>query len=122
TYAKSGGGLVGCNGAARSAYQQKQAQRAVQPPSMRIVWPVIREAAGEARKTTAPETSTGSPMRWSAAIRSMVSARNAGSARASSVPGVAMKVGATAFTVMLNCPHSTARHFVRCETAALLAQ
>ena len=32
--------------------------------------PVIKEAAGEARKTTAPETSTGSPMRWTSAMRS----------------------------------------------------
>src|SRR5579863_5554274 len=42
------------------------------------VWPVIREAAGEARKTTAPATSRGSPIRWRAAIRSITSARKAG--------------------------------------------
>jgi hypothetical protein len=83
---------------------------------------VMREAAGEARKTTAPATSTGSPMRWRAAMRSRTSARNAGSESASSVPGVEINVGATAFTVMLCGTHSTARHFVRCEMAALLAQ
>jgi hypothetical protein len=46
---------------------------------MRMVWPVISEAAGEARNTTAPDTSTGLPIRCSAAIRSMVSARKSGS-------------------------------------------
>ena len=37
--------------------------RAVQPPSMSRVCPVMSEAAGEARKTTAPATSMGSPIR-----------------------------------------------------------
>src|SRR6266567_3350873 len=41
---------------------------------------------------------------------------------ASSVPGVEINVGATAFTVMLYLPHSTARHLVRCAMAALLMQ
>src|SRR5215212_699604 len=77
-------------------------QRAVQPPSMSSVSPVIREAAGEARNTTALATSIGSPMRPNA-ILDKTSARNASSARASAVPGVLMKVGATAFTVMLYC-------------------
>src|ERR1700726_940227 len=95
---------------------------AVQPPSMSMVWPVMRDAAGDARNTTAPATSIGSPMRCKPAMRSITSARNAGSDRASSVPGVEMNVGPTAFTVMLYLPHSTARHLVRCETAALLAQ
>src|SRR5271165_7551365 len=55
-------------------------QRAVQPPSITSVWPVMREAAGEARKTTAPATSIGSPMRCKAAMRSITSWRNTGSA------------------------------------------
>ena len=37
--------------------------RAVHPPSINIVSPVISDAAGDARNTTAPATSTGSPMR-----------------------------------------------------------
>src|SRR5258708_32697984 len=37
--------------------------RAVQPPSMSRVWPVMSDAAGDARKITAPVTSAGSPMR-----------------------------------------------------------
>ena len=41
---------------------------------------------------------------------------------ASFVPGVWMNVGATAFTVMLYLPHSTARHLVRCAIAALVMQ
>jgi len=36
---------------------------------MSMVWPVISDAAGEARNTTAPATSIGSPMRCSAAMR-----------------------------------------------------
>src|SRR5580704_5972705 len=82
-------------------------QRAVQPPSITRVCPVMREAAGEARKTTAPATSIGSPMRCKAAMRSTTSWRNTGSASAGCVPGVWMKVGATAFTLMLYLPHST---------------
>lgn len=39
------------------------AQRAVQPPSINSVAPVIRLAAGDARNTTAPATSIGSPIR-----------------------------------------------------------
>src|ERR1035438_2609217 len=76
---------------------------------MSMVWPVISDAAGEARNTTAPATSIGSPMRCSAAMRSTTSARKAGSVSASWVPGVWMNVGATVFTVMLYFPHSTAR-------------
>src|SRR6202008_2302829 len=95
---------------------------AVHPPSINIVSPVIREAACEARNTTAPAPSMGSPKRCRAAMRSTTSARNSGLARAASVPGVRMNVGATALTVMLCLPHSTARHFVRCAMAALVMQ
>ena len=38
-------------------------QRAVQPPSISSVCPVISDAASEARNTTASATSRGSPMR-----------------------------------------------------------
>src|ERR1700739_3384970 len=89
---------------------------------MRIVSPVIRDAALEARNTTAPATSIGSPMRCNAAMRSITSERNSGFARADSVPGVRINVGATAFTVMLYFPHSRARHLVRCAMAALVMQ
>ena len=83
---------------------------------------MISEAAGEARNATAPATSDGVPMRCSAAMRSTVSARNAGSLSAGSVPSVSTKVGATALTRMPSPPHSTARHFVRWITAALAVQ
>src|SRR3989442_971090 len=82
----------------------------------------MSDAAGDARKTTAPATSIGSPIWGRAAMRSITSARNAGAASASSVPRVEMNVGATAFTVMLYLPHSTARHLVRWAMAALLMQ
>src|SRR3984893_3154891 len=100
----------------------QQIYLAVQPPSMSRVCPVMSEAADEAKNTTAPATSMGSPMRCNAAMRSTTSARNAGFESASSVPGVEINVGATALTVMLCLPHSTARHLVKCEMAALLAQ
>ena len=74
--------------------------RAVHPPSMMMVCPVIIDAAGEARNTTAPDTSTGWPIRLSAAMRSITSAWNFGSDSAGAVPGVSMKVGATALTLM----------------------
>ena len=38
------------------------------------------------------------------------------------MPGVTMKVGATALTVMPCFPHSTARHLVRCAIAAFVMQ
>src|SRR4030081_2970205 len=96
--------------------------RAVHPPSISIVWPVIKDAADEARKITEPVTSAGWPILCKAAMRSITSARNAGFARHSSVPGVSINVGAIALTVMLYFPHSTARHFVRCTIAALVMQ
>ena len=43
-------------------------------------------------------------------------------ANMSAVPSVSMNVGATQLTRMLFLPHSTAKHFVMCETAALLRQ
>jgi hypothetical protein len=58
-----------------------------------MVSPVISEAAGDARNTTMPATSMGSPMRCRAAIRSITSVRNSGSDSAGSVPGVRMNVG-----------------------------
>ncbi len=60
---------------------------------------MISDAAGDARNTTAPATSIGSPILCNAAIRSTTSALNTGSLRHSLVPGVLMNVGATAFTV-----------------------
>lgn len=88
----------------------REVQRAVQPPSTKRVWPVIIEAASEARKTTASATSRGWPMRWSAAMRSITSALKAGRASISAVPSVSMKVGATQLTRTLFLPHSTAKH------------
>ena len=58
------------------------------------------QVAGEARNTTAPATSMGSPIRPNG-IFDKTSARNAWSPSALAVPGVLMKVGATALTVML---------------------
>ena len=55
-------------------------------------------------------------------MRATVSALNAGSESAAAVPGVSMKVGATALTLMPYSPHSTARQRVRCDTAAFAAQ
>ena len=76
---------------------QTSLSRTVQPPSTVSVWPVMSDAAGEARNSTAADTSTGLPMRCSAAMRRTVSALKSGSDSAARCPGVAMKVGATAF-------------------------
>src|ERR1700740_3420088 len=51
---------------------------AVQPPSIKMVCPVISEAAGEARNITAPVTSTGSASRCSAAKPSTTPDRKTG--------------------------------------------
>src|SRR5258706_13346006 len=94
---------------------------AVQPPSTINVVPVISEAAGDARNSTAFATSFGSPILPSMIFEStcfLVSSL----ARYSSVPGVKIKVGAIAFTVILYFAHSTAKHFVRCAMPALVIQ
>ena len=62
--------------------------------------PFTSEAAGDARNTTAPATSFGSPMRPKG-ILPTVCFRNSGSDKAGRVPSVQMKVGATALTQML---------------------
>src|SRR5258705_289238 len=94
-------------------------QRAVQPPSMRIVSPVMSEAAGEARNTTTPATSIGSPIRCRAAIRATTSARCAGSARYGSVPGGCPKGGAPGLGGIPCWPHWAAAHRVRVESGCL---
>jgi hypothetical protein len=75
--------LIGSHEPARASLLDSlpASYRAVQPPSIRIVSPVISDAAGDARNTTAPATSMGSPMRCSAAMRSTVSTRCLGSDR-----------------------------------------
>jgi hypothetical protein len=107
---------IGCSGGAAVL-----TYLAVHPPSMRIVSPVIRDAALEARNTTTPATSIGSPIRCSAAIRSITSERNSGLARQLSVPGVRMNVGATAFTVMLLLPALNSKAFGQMCNGGLLS-
>ena len=55
-------------------------------------------------------------------MRAMVSSRNSGSDSARLVPGVSMKVGEMALTLMPYSPHSMAAHRVMCETAAFAMQ
>ena len=77
---------------------------AVHPPSTSKVCPVIKSAAGLARNTTAPTTSSGWPMRPSG-IRFKRSFRSTGSSKVDCVRGVKMKVGATALTWILCRAH-----------------
>ena len=56
------GGVGGRDGRLASGIVGRLPHRAVQPPSTSSVVPVISDAAGEARKTTAPATSIGSPI------------------------------------------------------------
>src|SRR5438270_12755668 len=72
-----------------------------------MVVPVIIDAAGDARKTTAPVTSFVCPIRPSG-IWASVRSWKAGSDSAGRVASVQMKVGATALTVMLCFAHSSA--------------
>src|SRR6185437_8599724 len=59
----------------RRPISRSGSQRIVQPPSITSVSPVISAAAGEHRKTAAPATSSGSPIRCNAAILSSTSVR-----------------------------------------------
>src|SRR5512138_230159 len=93
----------------------------VQPPSIMSVSPVIRDAAGEARNTTGSATSSGVPIRPSG-MRFCTDLRNSLLPSHFLVPGVSIKVGATALTVMLYFAHSSARHLVRCAIAAFVMQ
>ncbi len=98
-------------------------QRAVQPPSISNVVPVTSDAAGDARKTTAPATSTWLTDPSKGDARQQVLAKRGFVLQlALAVPGVRMNVGATAFTCTPYGPHSTARHFVRCAMAAFVMQ
>ena len=81
---------------------------------------MMSEAAGEARKMIAPgdvhrRRRSGAGPRCAPRRPRGTSGRRAPAA----VPGVAMNVGATALTVMLCLPHSTARHLVRWAIAGL---
>src|SRR5438132_657016 len=83
--------------------------------------PVIRDAAGDARKTMAPVTSSMRPMRPSG-IRLMTQLRNSGSAKKEAVMGVSRNVGAMAFTRMFSGASSTAMALVKPSIACLAMQ
>src|SRR3954462_12696885 len=100
---------------------RRLAQRAVNPPSISNVAPLMSAAAGDARNTTAPHTSAGSPTRPSGILHKR-SLRKASFSSHFTVPGVRMKVGATALTFTWCGPHSTAKHLVKCAIAALVMQ
>src|SRR6185312_8882047 len=89
---------------------------AVYPPSTSKLAPVMNEAEGDARWTTALATSSMLPRRPSG-MRPITSARNASSAKKGSVIGVATKLGATELTRMRCGASSTASAFVRPSTA-----
>ena len=81
----------------------------------------ISDAAGDARNTTVPATSIGSPMRPSGMWFSTFSWKS-GWSRLGRVPSVQMKVGAMLLTEMPYLAHSAARQRVRWLMAALLMQ
>ena len=93
--------------------------RVTRPPSMRRVWPVIMAASSETRKATGPAMSPGSTLRLTAcASRTSV---KCSSGLPSSAPGLLVRPGAMAFTVMPLAPSSTASARVKPTTAPLLA-
>src|SRR3989442_12467886 len=95
--------------------------RAVQPPSITRLVPVMREAAGEARNRIAPAISSIRPSR-PRGIRLITQFRNSGSARNDRVIGVSRKVGAIAFTRMLDGASSTAIALVSPSSACFVMQ
>src|SRR5213076_666504 len=101
------------------------------PPSTLNVPPVIQLACGEARKTTSPATSAGSPMRpagigrlrsVSASTSSTVLPVAAALARAaSSTASVRMRPGTMQFERIPSFEKALARLFVKLMSAALAA-
>lgn len=82
---------------------------------------MISEAAGEARNTTAPVTSSIRPSR-PMGILLMHQSRNSGFAKNVEVIGVSRKVGPMALTRMLYGASSTAIAFVSPSIACLVMQ
>src|SRR5204863_7735001 len=99
---------------ARWAFQEAS----VRPPSTMIVWPVMCRAASLHRNETTRAMSSGSATRPRIDSCSARSSTSAGSLVSSSV---LTKPGATAFTLMLDEPRSTAADLVSPISAALLA-
>ena len=82
------------------------------PPSTASTWPVMYDALGDARNTTAPEISAGSPQRPSE-VRVFSHSLTPGLATTAALVAVAKKPGATALTVIPVEPNSAANAFVK---------
>src|SRR5271156_4199368 len=97
---------------------EKLAQLIVAPPSITMVWPVVKVPALEARNTAAPAISSGSPIRNSGerAVDAFSVSGFSHSARAKSV---LIRPGAMQFTRILYWPYSQARLRASCMSAAL---
>src|SRR5690606_30119697 len=90
------------------------------PPSTKSMWPVTKAAASLARKTAAPSTSSGTPLRrvmWRAASCST----RPGMAWAGSVSGVRTKPGMIVLTDTPRLDQASAWERVRPARAALAA-
>src|SRR5262249_39087786 len=95
--------------------------RAVQPPSITRLVPVMRDPARDARNTIAPATSSIRPIR-PRGIRLNTQFRNSASAKNEAVMGVSRKVGAIALTRMLFGASSTAIALVSPSIACFVRQ
>ena len=86
------------------------------PPSMTNVWPVIHDAASDARNSAAPAMSSGSPSRRSGIVLAIASSLRSHRARAKSV---FTRPGASALTRIFGAS-SAASCLVRLMSAALV--
>ena len=78
--------------------REDEAQWKYWPPSMTIVWPVMKSAAGVQRKTTAPTTSSGTWSRWIVRDATETSRSFSTTSGCDFTPSDIVKPGATQFT------------------------
>src|SRR5262249_27615636 len=78
------------------------------PPSITIVCPVTKSAAGVQRKTTAPTTSSGTWSRWIVLAETDTSCSASITSGCSRTPSLIVNPGATQLTWMLSRPSSLA--------------
>ncbi len=92
----------------------------VWPPSMTIVWPVMKPAPGPHRNTTAPATSSGTWSRRSVRGVTETSRSCSTTSGCSSTPALMVKPGATQLTSTSSPPSSLASARVNATIAPLL--
>src|SRR5947209_7202920 len=92
-------------------------QLIVAPPSITMVWPVMKSPAAEPMNTAAPAISSGMPMRKSGE-RAVEAFRVSGLSHSALAKSVLIRPGAMQLTRILCLPYSQARLRASCMSAA----